>query len=99
MTVVVPRGTTARANSGGGTMLDSMWTCASRKPGAITLPVTSIVSLAVKPPAENPPPTPTIRPSAMAMLASCTSPENTLTICPPLSSRSAGASPRAILIN
>ena len=34
MTVVVPRGTTARANSDGGTSALSMWTWASMNPGA-----------------------------------------------------------------
>src|SRR3990170_990510 len=92
ITVVVPRGTTARANSGGGTRLDSICTCASMKPGARTLPDTSIVSSAAYRP------NPTMRPSAIATSASCTSPVKTLTTWPPRSSRSAGASPRAILM-
>ncbi len=41
MTVVVPRGTTARANSAGGTSELSMWTWASMKPGATNEPARS----------------------------------------------------------
>ena len=44
--VVVPRGTTARANSAGVASELSMWTCASMKPGATKAPPRSIVSRA-----------------------------------------------------
>ena len=40
--VVVPRGTTQRSNSSGGTSVDSQWTWLSMKPGTATSPRPSI---------------------------------------------------------
>jgi len=48
-TVVVPKGSTPRAKFGGVTIMDSMWTWVSTKPGIAVRPRASISSAPVSP--------------------------------------------------
>ena len=102
-TVVTPRGTTARANSAGGTMELSIWTWASIRPGATKRPSRSITRSALRGPlgplqlgpSQPGSSHPTTIPAATAMSAEWISPDMTLTRRALRNSRSTGSSPRA----